>query len=175
MARTFSSLIDPKKDTITFKNALTADVLPWLFGAGFSLLLYVAVIFLIKDAVTDQANPFEFAAAAASNQIYLLAGLILLGTIIARRSYRNVTTIAIGIGLVIFFAQPRNFSIAMNLFPNSILPAMVALIGVLAAGRLITFFYTRFVAKLDTVTMSASALVLYGALFISSYVLLFPL
>lgn len=69
----------------------------------------------------------------------------------------------------------RTFSIAMNLFPNSILPAMVALIGVLAAGRLITFFYTRFVAKLDTVMMSASALVLYGALFISSCVLLFPL
>ena len=173
MARTFSSLIDPREGKITFKNALTADVIPWLFGAGFSLLLYLGVVLLVQEAVTYRADSFEFAAASASNQYYLLAGLILLGTIIARRSYRNLTTIAIGIGLVIFFAYP-GFSIATNIFPHSILPAMVALIGVLAAERLLTYFYTRLIAKLDTV-MSIGALCLYLLLFIACCVLLFPI
>lgn len=175
MARSFSSLIDPKEDRITFRSVITADVIPWLLSTGAVVLLYLGVVLMAQEAIASQDNSFEIATATASSQLFLMAGLILLGVIMARRSYRDVTTWAIGIGLILFFARPSWHSLASQIFLNSILPAMVALIGVLAAGRIITFLYTRYVAKLDTVKMDINAFVTYGALVIGASFLMLPL
>ena len=173
MARSFSSLIDPERDKITLRNALTADIIPWLIGAGFIVVLFLGIVLMAQEMLGDKEGAFEIAAATASGAPFLMWGLLPLGCIIARRAYREVYTWVLAVFIVIFFAHPAWYSLSVQLFPNSVLPAMTAMVGVLALGRLFEYGYAHFGAKL-AIKMSGEALATYLVLFLGALFLLLP-
>lgn len=175
MPRSLSSIEDPKKKIITFRTALLADILPWGLAAVFITLLYFGIVLIAAEVINTQDNAFEIAAATASQQILLIYSLIIIACMIARRAIKDIPTWILAFTLIILFAPPLYGNYAAQIFPNSVLPAMVAMISILAIWRLIEFIYTRYVAKLDEYRMSASAWILYCMVIIGTIALSLPI
>lgn len=148
---------------------LKSDIVPWLTSVGMSLLLFVGI-----SALVSGANPSVTSDDAVAN-LYTWArplyyALIVLAVFMARRS-RNIWTWVIAVILILFFIPQYSTNIANSLMPNSILQAMVALVGFLSIGRLIEYVHMRYVVKLEEPTLSMGALAGYivlvcGAVFL---------
>lgn len=173
MSRTFLSLAN-SNDTprITLSMVAKNDIIPWFMSAGLASLLFIGVSLLISSAQPDMNN------ADATANLYALAqpfyfALIVLACLLSRRSKDLRTWILIGV-VIVFFVPQFAVNFAISILPNSILQAMVAMIGLLAGERIIEYIHIRYIIKLDQLTFSTPALVSYGVLIAGAIFLLSP-
>lgn len=147
------------------------DIIPWFVSAGFALLLFAGVATLIGGVRPDMSN------ADATANLYTWArpfyiALVILACLLARRSRDIRTWVLAGI-LIIFFIPQTAVNFAIALWPNSILQAMIAMLGFLAAGRVVEYIHMRYVVKLDEPILSLTAFIGYmllvcGAIFLDA-------
>lgn len=161
MANNFLSIAqDNKTQHISLWIIIKSDIAPWLASAGFMLLVFAGVTALIGGTRSDMSSSDVTANLYTWARPFYFA-LIVLACLFARRSRDAWTWILSGI-LIIFFVPQTAINFAVVILPNSIFQAMVAMIGFLAAGRLVEYIKMRHVMKLEEPTLSSAALCTYG-------------
>lgn len=176
MAYSFLTFDTDDKQRITAWSIFRADVIPWVVSAGLALLVFTGVVLLVGSMDPDHDGGFIYATAILSTfAAPLYYALVVVACLFARRSYNLWTWTLSGI-LIVFFIGPNEMNFATAIFPNSILPAMVAMIGFLAFGRIVEYVRMHYILKLDTPTLGWGALILYsvlvvGAVFLDSSLL----
>ena len=167
MASNFLSIArDNRAQHINLWVIIKSDIAPWLASAGFVLLLFAGVAALIGGTRPDMSSSDTTANLYTWAQPFYFA-LVVLACFLARRSRDAWTWVLAGI-LIIFFVPQTETNLAVAILPNSIFQAIVAMIGFLAAGRLIEYLHMRYVVKLEEPTLSVAALSSYGLLVCSA-------
>ncbi len=147
---------------IGVRLVLKYDILPWFVSAGIALLLFIGVAVLAHGA-NPQMTSDDVVANVYSWARPFYYALIVLAVFLARRSRDIWTWVLAGI-LIIFFVPQVFTNLAVAIFPNSILQAMVAMLGFLAVGRVVEYIHMRYIVGLTEPTLSVAALVSYGIL-----------
>lgn len=153
---------DNKTQHITLWLVMKNDIMPWFASAGLALLLFAGVSALVGSIRPDMDS------ADATASLYIWArpfyfALIVLACFLARRSLDMRTWILSAI-LIIFFIPQTTINLAVAILPNSILQALIAMIGFLALERIIEYIRMRHIIKLEDPTVSTGALIGYGLL-----------
>lgn len=147
--------------TINLRAVLYKDILPWVGASLLVVLLNIGMVALIGGTLssTDAFN-FSKASAYLYQQTFPLYILTLLGCFLARRSRSTWTWVAAGL-IIILFAPQTHMTFAISLFPNSTLPMMIAMIGILAAGRLVEYLNIKYNIQLKELTLTTGSLAAY--------------
>ena len=167
MAQNFLNIaLDNHTERIGALLIIKRDIVPWVASAGFSLLIFIGV-----SALVSSANPNLNNGDAVAN-IYTWArpfyfALIVLAVFLARRS-KDAWTWIIAVTLIIFFISQGATNIANALLPNSIFQALIAMIGFLAAGRIVEYIHMRYITQLPEPTLTRSALASYMVLILGA-------
>jgi hypothetical protein len=145
-------------DRITLGVVLKTDILPWLTSTVIALLLCLGV-----GAMVASMNP-NLPRADADAILYQRAfvffvAMLVAACFMARRS-RDKWTWLLATLTVLYFILGNNISIITAVYPNSILPALLAMIAMLAAGRLIEYMILRLTTVIAPV-LSATAIIIY--------------
>lgn len=148
------------------------DLLPWLASAGLVLLIFVGVSSLVGDT-NPNLNEGDATANLYTRARPLYYALIVLAVFSARRS-KNVWTWTISIFLIIFFIPQNGNNIANALMPNGILQPLIAMLGILAAGRIVEYVRMRHIIQLSEPILSVVAVLAYGVIVLLSLLMLMP-
>lgn len=132
------------------------DLIPWVASAGLALLIFSGVSGLVSSA-----NPILNEGDAIAN-LYTWArplyfALVVAVVFLARHS-KDVWTWVLAVLLIIFFIPQGATNIANALMPNSILQALIAMIGLLAAGRVVEYIQMRYMTGLREPALTYPAL-----------------
>lgn len=167
MAQNYLAIaLNSRTNRIGLRPVVRFDIAPWVASAILSLLLFVGV-----SALVTSANPNLNEGDAVAN-LYTWArpfyfALVVLAVLSARRS-KDVWTWVLSVILIVFFIPQGATTIANMLLPNSILPALTAMVGFLAAGRIIEYVHMRYMTKLSEPTLSFGALTGYVLLILGA-------
>lgn len=147
------------KQRISAWAVIKSDILWWLTGAGVALALYLGVAAMLGDVRPDIDN------VDISGQLYIWAryfywALVVVAVLIARRS-KGAWTWVLSAILIIAFVTFQRPTFAVVLLPNSILPAVTAMLGLLAIGRIVEYLVMRYSTKLKEPTLGVGALIVY--------------
>ncbi len=149
-----------KDEIISPIAVLRVDIMPWVACGAIAVGLYALVALLISG-VSNSPHAFQFAAATLYQQPMVSYVLVALACFSARRSKQAWTWVVTGL-LIIFSIPQGNETLAIHLFPNSILPAMIAMTGWLAIGRITEYIYIKRILKLANLTMTSYSISIYG-------------
>ena len=142
------------------------DFLPWFLSAGFALLLFLGVRALVGSAQPNM-DDLEVSANLYTWVLPLYYALIALAVLLARRS-RDAQTWVLIVILAIFFVGQGSMNFSIAILPNSILYAMVAMIGLLAFSRIVEYIHLKYIVKLDEPRLTCPAYVAYVFIVIST-------
>lgn len=150
-------------------TVLKRDVVAWLAAASVSLLLFLGTAALLGGADPDM-DSVVINGYLSMVQPFMY-GLIVLAVLLARRSLDKWTWI-FAVILILFFTGPGlGFSFAQQLVPSSIVPAMIAMIGLLALSRIVEYGRLRYVIELREPRLTKSALITYVLLVVAAILL----
>lgn len=170
MARNFLTLaLENKTQCIGFWVIIKNDILPWFASAGFALLLFLGVLALVSSAQPNMSD------IDASANLYTWAlpfyyALIALVMFLARRT-RDMWTWIFIVVLALFFVNQSTASLSTVILPSSILYAMVAMLGLLAFGRIVEYIYLRHTVKLSEPHLSYPAYATYISVVVMTAIL----
>ncbi len=177
-AVTNMDLLDMKpenKPYITLWTVTKKDIIPWLLSAAFILLIFVGVISLINATGGKDNNFLNASAMLYANTMPLYWGLIVLACLAARRSADKWTWILAAI-LIFFFVPQGSITIAMKLLPNSILPALIAMLGLLSIARIVEYVQVRNFLDVKVIDSRSDAVVVpYALVALVAFVFTSPL
>lgn len=161
MADSLLTLRERESMIIKSRAVLYKDLLPWIGASLLVVLLNIGMVALISGTLpsTDTFN-FSKASAYLHQQALPLYALTLLGCLLARRSKSTWTWVAAGL-LIVLIAPQTNMTFAVSLFPNSTLPVMIGMIGLLAIGRLVEYLHIKHVIQLEQLSLTTGGLMTY--------------
>lgn len=169
-----AAVVAEETNTVGLRQVLEKDILPWLIGAGSVLILYLLIVLGIASTAPAGRSGFELASASLYTQLGVAPIFILAATFIARRkkdTYMWVTALA----LVLLVMPQRWPSYAMVMLPNTIFSSILALVGILAATKLVGYAYSK--KKLGEIepSLTAPALIAYILIAVISGIMTIPL
>lgn len=147
------------KDRLGFWSIWRHDVSIWLLAALIGLGVFAGVSWMVNSIRPDVDN-MDVNGTLYTFARYFLWMIVAVAVIIARRSL-GVGTWVIAAICILWFIPQGYYTIAIGLYPNSVLQALVAMIGLLSFGRLVEYFQLKVVYRLDQPTLTASAIVGY--------------
>lgn len=161
-----------KNQKIILSTILKNDIIPWLLSSLLALGIFYGVVSLVNSASPDigiiDSSAYLFSYASVFYYA-LIVGMCLL----ARRSKDIWTWILSGV-LIIFFVFPHSWTIANVLLPNSIFPAISAMIGFLALGKIIEYIHFKYIMKLKEPKLSILSLAVYTLFVVQAVILNIP-
>ena len=170
MAQNFLTIAQNNKtDTIGLGLVLKHDFLWWILGAGASMLLFAGV-FALTASVRPDMDTMDVGSILFTTGRPFYYALVVIGVLLARRSFNAWTWILIGI-LVFGFMDQSSFSFSVVWMPHSILYTMIAMIGLLALGRIIEYLHMHYIVKLDEPRLSVGGWFVYMTLIIAATLL----
>lgn len=95
---------------------------------------------------------------------YFLWALLVLAVFASRRSKDIWTWVLSAILIFVFLPQYGGMNLAISLLPNSILYPLFALLGLLAAGRIVEYVHTRYFVGIKEPRLSFCAATVYIAM-----------
>lgn len=158
-----------KTETIGLGLVLKHDFLWWIMGAGASILLFAGV-FALTASVRPDMDTMDVGSILFTAGRPFYYALVVIGVLLARRSFDVWTWVLIGI-LVFGFMDQGSFSFSVVWMPHSILYTMIAMIGLLSLGRIIEYLHMRYIVKLDVPRLSVGGWAIYIALIAASILL----
>lgn len=173
MALNLLALANSKRtDKIGLSIIAKHDILPWLASAVLFLLIFVAIKMVIGSA-NPSVGDDELMMVITSRAKVLYVALIVLAVLCARRS-RSVWTWVLSVILIIFFLPQSSLTVAIWLMPASVLQPLIAMIGFLAAERIVEYIRLRYVMDIEKPTLSGGALAAYILLVIGAIYMVTP-
>lgn len=155
-----------KTSIVTAYDALRKDVLRWVgVVAGFTLLQLG--IFATIGGVNPNINAVQAGAFVAPQLGY---ALIFLACVAARKTI-DVWTFVLGVVLIAGWLNGVGDSFTRAVFPNSILPALVAMVGFLAAGRLVMYLRAKYILELQHIAFARGTIITYACIIIATFAL----
>lgn len=152
------------EDRITLGAVLKADVVPWLVSVTVVFLVYLGISTVIAS-VNPNLPRSDSDAILYSRAFVLFVVLLVVACFMARWS-RDKWTWVLAVLTVLYFLVKTNSSIAMAAFPNSILPALLAMITLLAMGRIVEYIVVRLTYRSDSPVLDPLAAIVYFLLII---------
>lgn len=155
-----------EQDSIGLRFIFRHDVLWWLIGAGVALLLFIGMLEFMKSLRPD-LDPLDVSGIFFISARPFYYALVVIAVLLARRSL-SLWSWVLSVILAVGFMSPSSFSLSTVLMPNSVLYTVIAMIGLLAAGRLVEYVYARYIRKSDGPRLSIGGWMVYVALCISA-------
>lgn len=164
MFKKYTILTLPGKNSSTIQvfNVIQKDILRWISIVLLVIIPYATYAFVLSLAFTSTPTKEAFMQGVIIlSQPLVFIGVVVAAVLIARQSIFDTWTWVLCAILVIFYALPRSMSFAMLLLLNSPLPALVAMVGILAIYRIVEYFYAKRIIKLESIEMTKGAIASY--------------
>lgn len=163
-----------RKGNIALKKVFYGDIIPWFAAALFAASLYYGLVWSLSDysaiwssdIQVSSINLFDHSLLVLSRLAFIKYGIILAACIFARRSASLATWILVTT-LMLIWPLLSTVTPASIWFPNSPVPELMVIIGVLAIGRLAEYAYMRHSSKFTKTSLSDGAALTYSLVAIS--------
>lgn len=157
MAISLLGLAKKSSADIDCRGVVRGDVVPWALSGALMTLLYIAMVYTVVIASHESVT---FARAAANLSLAPFLALAVLGSVVARRS-RDIWTWVLAVVLILFFARSTHTTLAAYWLPNGPLTMVCAMLGLLAAGRIVEYLHMRYVIQLQEPRLTTGGWVTY--------------
>ncbi|NCU37983.1 hypothetical protein EOL96_02920 [Candidatus Saccharibacteria bacterium] len=160
MAKEILALAERNETTISAWRIIKSDIFPWVASAGFSLLFYLGVEAMLRDANPNIDDEYIGGALYTWGRYFLWA-LLMLAVFASRRSKDIWTWVLSAILIFVFLPQYGGMNLAISILPNSILYPLLAMLGLLATGRLVEYLRIRYLMGIKEPRLSIGATTVY--------------
>lgn len=169
--KTLLAICDKKDEIVHIQSVLQYDILPWLGSSVLISVIYYGISAIISETISNE-HAIDIALATLYQQAIVVYLLIFCGCFLSVREASLKTWLLLGI--LVLLVTPQSYStLANNLFPNSVTPCLIAMMGILSIYRLAEFIRTRFCMKLQ-IGMTKLSIYTYVGFAILAVVCQFP-
>jgi len=153
---------------IKAQNALKKDVTPWLLIGALLVAIYAAMGLVIATSLSAEIH-YEDGVGILYQRTIPAVALIVFGCLLARQRPQDIWTWALMAIVILIYIPQGNFNMSMYIFPNSVLQPTVAMVGLLATGRIVEYLHAKYVVNYNEIEMSKGAWSIYLITIVASY------
>lgn len=166
-SNTLLSLPVTKQKSISASTVFKKDIVPWLASSVLAMLAFLVVSLIIASANPDVDG--VDARVVLFGRATIFYWVLIIGACFMARRSKSAWTWVLSAVLIFLFLPQIAPTLATTLFPHSILQSLIAMLGLLALGRLVEYLYIRYHIKLAEPTLSTRAIVLYAIVCLVSF------